>query len=132
MFLLALDFILSAAISYLVSLIASYLLGGVFFGNWSGSSILAISERMKNGIIIAFTQRQLSPFHIFICSTLFTSVRMFLILLSTALLKLLAPVHRFTGWFFDVDEHPVQAIGIVAGALLMLGSAIWTVVRAIM
>jgi hypothetical protein len=29
------------------------------------------------------------------------------------------------------NKHPVQAIGIVAGALLMLGSAIWTVVRAI-
>jgi hypothetical protein len=35
----------------------------------------------------------------------------------------------FAGWFFDVDKHPVQAIGIVSGALLMLGSA--TISRAV-
>jgi hypothetical protein len=64
-------------------------------------------------------------------STLFTSIWMALVLLSTAVLKLLAPLHRFTGWFFDVEKHPVQAIGIVAGALVMVGSLIWTVLRAL-
>ena len=39
-----------------------------------------------------------------ICSftTLFTSIWTILILLSTAALKLLAPIHQFTAWFFDV------------------------------
>jgi len=55
---------------------------------------------------------------IFLSSTLFTSIWTILILLSTAVLKLLAPIHRFTAWFFDVDHHPVKAIGIVAGALV--------------
>ena len=45
--------------------------------------------------------------------------------------KLLTPVHRFTAWFFDVQQHPVQAIGIVAGALVMIGSLIWTVLRVV-
>jgi hypothetical protein len=64
-------------------------------------------------------------------STLFTSVWTILILLSTTVLKLLAPIHRFTAWFFDVERHPVQAIGIVTGALVMMGSLIWTVLRAV-
>jgi hypothetical protein len=73
----------------------------------------------------------LSAYAIFIVSTLFTSVWAILILLSTAIVKLLTPVHRFTAWFFDVQQHPVQAIGIVAGALVMIGSLIWTVLRVV-
>jgi hypothetical protein len=63
-------------------------------------------------------------------STLFTSIWTILILLATTALRLMAPAHRFTAWFFDVDKHPVQAIGIVAGVLVMIGSLIWTVLRA--
>jgi hypothetical protein len=64
-------------------------------------------------------------------TTLFTSVWTILILLSTTVLKILSPIHRFTGWFFDVDQHPLKAIGIVAGALVMLGSLVWTVIRSV-
>jgi hypothetical protein len=31
---------------------------------------------------------------------------------------------------FDVDKHPVKAIGIVSAALVMIGSLIWSVVLA--
>jgi hypothetical protein len=80
-----------------------------------------------------FVERGTQPSFVivFFSSTLFTSVWTILILLSTTVLKLLAPVHRFTAWFFDVEKHPVQAIGIVAGALVMIGSLIWTVLRAV-
>ena len=61
--------------------------------------------------------------------TLVSSTWTFLILPSTTVVKLLVPRHHFAGWFFDVDKHPVQAIGIVSGALLMLGSA--TISRAV-
>ena len=44
---------------------------------------------------------------------------------------LLAPVQRFTDWLFDVDKHPVQAIGMVVGALVMIGSLVWSFVRAV-
>jgi hypothetical protein len=64
-------------------------------------------------------------------STLFTSVWTILFLASTSVIKLLAPLHSFTAWFFDVEKHPVQAIGIVAGALVMLASLFWSVVRAL-
>jgi hypothetical protein len=68
---------------------------------------------------------------IFLSSTLFTSIWTILILLSSAVVKLLAPLQHFTMWFFDVDKHPLKAIGIVAAALVMTGSVIWMVLRAI-
>ena len=68
---------------------------------------------------------------IFVASTLLTSIWITLILLSTIILKLLIPLQRFTAWFFDVEKHPVQAIGIVAAALVMIVSLIWTVLRAV-
>jgi hypothetical protein len=61
-------------------------------------------------------------------STLLTSIWTTLLLLSTTALKLLTPVHRFTAWYFDVEKHPVQAIGIVAGALVIIGSLVWSLV----
>jgi hypothetical protein len=64
-----------------------------------------------------------------VISTLFTSVWIILILVSTATLKLLVPLQRFTTWFFDVEEHPVQAIGIVSGSIVMIGSLVWSLVR---
>jgi hypothetical protein len=65
----------------------------------------------------------------FALSTLATSLWIILILLSTATIKLLSPLHRFAAWFFDIERHPVQAIGIVAGALVIVASLIWSVVR---
>jgi hypothetical protein len=62
-------------------------------------------------------------------STLFTSIWTILILVSTALLKLLSPVHRATAWFVDLEKRPVQAIGIVSSALIIFGSVIWTALR---
>jgi hypothetical protein len=62
-------------------------------------------------------------------STLFTSVWLALIVLSSTLIKFLAPLQRFTAWFFDVEKHPLQAVGIVTGALVMVGAAIGAVVQ---
>jgi hypothetical protein len=70
-------------------------------------------------------------YDVFILSTLITSIWTVLILLSTAAVKLLAPVQRGTAWFFDVEKHPVRAIGITAGALLMIGSLLWSLVRTV-
>jgi hypothetical protein len=67
-----------------------------------------------------------SPFYL---STLFTSVWLALIVISSTLIKLLAPLHRFTTWLFDVEKHPLEAVGIVTGALVILGAAIGTVVQ---
>jgi hypothetical protein len=96
----------------------------MFFGN---HSLIWVAKWDTGGhVIIDF------PAANYICSvtTLFTSIWMVLIALSTSALKLFSPVRNFTAWFFDVDEHPVQAIGIVAGALVMIGSLVWAVVRA--
>jgi hypothetical protein len=72
-----------------------------------------------------------SYYDIAVISTVLTSVWTILVLLSTTLLKLLSPVQCFTSWFFDVDDHPVKAVGIISGALVMIGSLIWTVLRAV-
>ena len=64
-------------------------------------------------------------------STLMTSLWMTLTLLATIVLKLLAPLQHITVWFFDTDKHPLEAIGMVSGALLMLGSLAWSLVRAL-
>ncbi len=64
-------------------------------------------------------------------STLFTSVWTTLVVLSTVILKLLVPIQHFTVWYLPTEEHPIRAIGIVSAALVMIGSLIWTILRAI-
>ena len=71
------------------------------------------------------------PFSITFWSTMLTSIWTTLILLSATIVKLLAPLQRFTAWFFDVERHPLRAVGIVSGALVMIGSLVWTVLRAV-
>jgi|ERR1700677_1713407 hypothetical protein len=75
--------------------------------------------------------RPLSLYIIVLGSTLFTSIWIASILLSATVLKLLAPMHRFTAWLFDVEKHPIQAIDIVTGALVMIGALTWTVLRSV-
>jgi hypothetical protein len=57
----------------------------------------------------------------FYLSTLFTSIWLALIVLSAALLKFLAPLQRFTTWLFNVERHPLEAVGIVTAALEVAG-----------
>ena len=45
---------------------------------------------------------------------------------SSCLIKIITPLHEFTGWFFDVSTHPLQAVGIVTGCLIMFASFILT------
>lgn len=64
-------------------------------------------------------------------STLFPSLWAFLTLLAAAIVKILAPMQRFVTWFFDIEQHPFQAVGNVSAGLWLLGSLIWGVVRSI-
>jgi hypothetical protein len=67
---------------------------------------------------------------IFFTSTLLTSVWAGFAALSTVVIKIISPLQRVTTWFFDVEERPIEAIGLVAGALIVLGSLIWSLARA--
>jgi hypothetical protein len=58
-------------------------------------------------------------------STLLTSIWIMLIIFSSLTLKMLSPAQRFVAWFFDVEHHPIKAIGIVAGALAIICSLLW-------
>ena len=68
---------------------------------------------------------------IFACSTLFTSIWTTLILLASILIKVVTPIQHFTVWFFDVEKKPMQAIGLVAGALVVMGGLVWSIVSKI-
>jgi hypothetical protein len=70
-------------------------------------------------------------YYVTFMSTLLTSTWLGLIILSTVLIKLMAPIQHFTVWFFDVEKHPLKAIGIVAAVLAMTASLVLTVFRAI-
>jgi hypothetical protein len=135
---IALDILFSALIS--LSFIGSVFLWlTVGFGSLSSAISKAPLEVAENLIIhtAGFVgdylsgRSSLAVFGILFVSTLFTSVWTLLILLSTVVLKGLAPLHRFTSWFLDVERSPLQAIGIVAGALVMIGSLVWSIVRAV-
>jgi hypothetical protein len=64
-------------------------------------------------------------------STLLTSIWTTSIVLSSVIIKLLVPIQRGTTWFFDVEKRPIEAIGIVAGALIIIGSVVWSLARSI-
>ncbi len=68
---------------------------------------------------------------IFASSTLFTSIWTTLVLVSSILIKILTPAQYFTVWFFDVEKKPIQAIGIVSGALVVMGGLVWSIVTKI-
>jgi hypothetical protein len=44
------------------------------------------------------------------------------------MIKLLAPLQRFTIWLFDVEQHPLQAVGIVSAFLVIVVSFLATVI----
>jgi hypothetical protein len=63
-------------------------------------------------------------------STLFTSIWTAVLGLSVAVLRATLSLQRATLWFFNVDAHPIQSIGIVAGALVLAGGFIWSALKA--
>jgi hypothetical protein len=130
--LVLLDVAGSITISFLF-LFAFLLAGNAYnLSHWIVNDWLAIVEQISSRFIgLQETPNGFNLVQLTILSTVLTSIWTILILLSTTALKLLGPVHRFTAWYFDVEKHPVQAIGIVAGALVMIGSLIWALVRAV-
>jgi hypothetical protein len=70
---------------------------------------------------------------LFIASTILTSIWAVVALMAAICVKTLLLtdyLRRFTNWFFNVDKHPIRAIGIVAGGIVVVASLIVTVLRA--
>jgi hypothetical protein len=69
----------------------------------------------------------------FIGSTILTSIWTIFVLASSVLTKLILPplsyIRRFTVWYFDVDRHPIRAIGFVGAALVFMGSVVAAIIR---
>jgi hypothetical protein len=66
---------------------------------------------------------------LFLLSTLCTSIWTAVLGLSVAVLRAAPSLQRISLWFFDVDAHPIQAIGIMAGALVLACGFVWSVAR---
>jgi hypothetical protein len=126
-------------------LLSLFTIGSVFLCYTAGFSFL-IEVLSKAPVLVAehlvmhtagFVREYLSSrspmpvFGVLFFSTLFTSVWTFLIFLSVVVIKLLAPLQRFTSWFFDIEHHPVKAIGTVSAALVMIVGLIGTMLRLI-
>jgi hypothetical protein len=126
--------IVDVAFSILISAIALFLFNAILHNYqsiyWTYHVMESAVVRLPD-LFSVFPMR-FTTFEVFLVSTFFTSVWTILIVLSTAVLKLLAPSQRFTAWFFNVDSHPLQAIGIVAGTLVMAGAIIWVILRAVL
>jgi len=91
-----------------------------------GLFVHELRYEILGGIADVFTHAATSfPFNgVFVLSTLMTSAWTVTTLLSSALLKLILPLRLFINWFFPVEEHPIRAIGIVAGLLVWGGSIV--------
>jgi hypothetical protein len=61
-------------------------------------------------------------------TTTMTSIWAVLIMLSSGVLKLVGSINllmRVVRWMFDVDAHPVRVLGLVAAAIVWIGSIIY-------
>lgn len=144
---LAVDVVASLLVSVLSVLLSMFVMGVLVFksapeigtflqfqlsGLWKSLVVspfttgFAMSDDETSTQVSDFLFNDLSVF-----STLFTSIWMLLVLLSTTILKLLTPLQRFTVWFLDVERHPLKAIGTVSAALVIISAMISTVLRAI-
>jgi len=127
--LILMDIIVSIIISCFVLTIWSYFLS-VETGNAQfalfGLFFHELRYEMLGSVVAVFTHAATSfPFTgVFVLSTLMTSAWTVTTLLSSALLKLIIPLRVFINWFFPVEEHPIRAIGLVAGLLVWGGSIV--------
>jgi hypothetical protein len=121
---LILDVILSAFVSSLLPI-------GLTYARTQDSLITLIRLYYSTVVAGLAGKGTVTASTIALVSTLFTSIWVATILLSTIIMKILSPIHRFTAWFFYVEKHPIRAIGIVSSALLMMSALVWTIVRAI-
>lgn len=64
-------------------------------------------------------------------STLMTSVWLFLAFASTLAIKIIVPTQRITVRFFDVEAHPLKAIGMVSGFITVAVTFVWMTMGAL-
>jgi hypothetical protein len=72
------------------------------------------------------------PLELFVVSTILTSIWIVLALAALLVTKFLGVADKarlFTVWFFNVDEHPLRAIGIVAGGIIFVISLLSTLLK---
>ena len=129
--------ILDAALSLTIS--CAFLWVGMFFVHFVNSTNMTFYQgiTMSSDIVGYHLHHLFDPYFGVVTwytplmiSTLLTSIWAALFLIASAVIKVASPLQRFTAWFFDVDRHPLKAVGVVSAALVMIGSLMWTGLRA--
>jgi hypothetical protein len=64
-------------------------------------------------------------------STVSTSLWIVLVWISGIVIKMSVRLQKASVWFFNVEKHPVRAIGVVCGVLLMATGLAWSAIRAL-
>ena len=71
------------------------------------------------------------PYEMFFWPGMVPSMWLWLYVAATLIVRLVvrtAPVFRFSVYFFDIDQHPIRSVGVVAAALV---SCVYIVLLAI-
>jgi hypothetical protein len=127
------DMVLSLLISlaFLFTYIISLYFIGLYneYGTFSAyfAFVVHVFKYEASWIFAPSQGKYYAEYDVFLLSTLLTSVWTALVLLATAVLKVSTPALKTIAWLYDVENHPIQAIGITIGALLMIGSLVWVV-----
>ena len=79
-------------------------------------------EVFWEGVLPLFTHRSTGfpLLGVLISSTLMTSIWIAATWLAIILLRGILPLQRFINWFFPVNEHPIRALGFLAGLVVFL------------
>jgi hypothetical protein len=113
------DFLVSLLISHVFFFLWLYLTGpSMSIGDYRDYLYAAA----KSTALLVTGFADVSLWTPFLTSTMITSIWTLLCLAASMLVKLLLPVHKFTAWFFNVDRHPIRAIGSVAAGLVWIGA----------
>jgi hypothetical protein len=133
-------FILDLIGAVAISSVTLYLVGGVFglVGGLirSPSDVLPVLEAaFWPPIYFASSTEAYSGVGWFfvtgVLSTIFTSLWTGLIAVSVSMIAALWPIHRVVTWLFDIQQHPLQAIGIICATIIFVVSGVWSLLAAI-
>lgn len=128
-----LDIVMSVAIVWLALYIVGYfgsLVGDAI--NWAGAGEYCdVQARGADCMLIRTSSARLMV-RLFPPSTMFTTAWIILTEVSVGLLQLLRTaeqLRRFAVWFLDVQSHPLQALAILAGAVVWAGTIVVALAR---
>jgi hypothetical protein len=126
--------LLDVALSFLIA-VWVFVASGVVFSKsdlWGRDAYFSVLKFADNPVFVPRTLPSFLAIYISIlASTILTAIWTILLPVSAGILKLLHPIQNFALWYFDIDKHPLQALGIMSAVIVMLTSLVWSVLQAV-